>query len=112
MRYYYTLRIHTPKKNHFYLNGLLGVTANAKNGWAYEIVEEEKDTSINFIDVFLKILEGKEKDLESIGIDNSDIEFWMVYEYDDQCNIEFSPKDLIRVGEKDISLCISCYESN
>ena len=112
MRYYYTLRIHTSKENHIYLNRLLGVKANAKNGWAYEIIEEEGDDSINFIDVFLNLLKNKKKELESINVRNSDIEFWMIYEYDNQCNLEFDPKDLFRIGEKGFSLCISCYESN
>jgi hypothetical protein len=112
MRFFYTLRIHTSIENYLYINNLLGVEGKTKNGWAYEIVENKNDDPINFMDTFLSILENKIEKLQEVNISTSDIEFWLVYEYENQCNLEFDPNELLRIGEKGISLCISCYEKD
>ena len=62
-----------------------------------------------FINQFLNILETKYSDLEKLNIEREHITFWMIYEYDHQCNMEFDPQRLKRIGENGITLCISCY---
>jgi len=111
MKYTYSLRIHTPPRNFKKLNELLNVVGVQNHGWTYQIIERENDKAFDFITEFLEILKGKELDLLELGIAPGEIEFWMFYEYEGQCNMEFSPHQMKMIGEKGFSLCISCYES-
>ncbi|KOY86522.1 hypothetical protein AD998_10535 [bacterium 336/3] len=77
--------------------------------WAY-CVDFEDEYSFDFINIFLDILEPKFDALEKIGITNKDILFWLIYEYDQQCAMEFHPQEMKRLGELGISLNIDCHE--
>lgn len=87
-------------------------TNSIENEWCFEIEEKENDEYFDFINYFLDILEGKYIELKSIGINKEDISIWLLYEFDDQCNMEFVPKDLKRIGDNEISLCISSWNKN
>lgn len=39
------------------------------------------------------------------------ISIWRYYEYDEQCNFEFSPQELKRMGDNGITFCISCWDT-
>jgi hypothetical protein len=45
-----------------------------------------------------------------IGIRTEDITIWHIYEHDGQCNLEFDPQRMKRLGENGITLCVSCYQ--
>jgi hypothetical protein len=79
--------------------------------WVYEIIDEDENTYYDFINEFLDILENKYETLAKLGIERSDITIWYLYEYDQQCNMEFDPKRLKRLGDNGIKLCISCWDS-
>lgn len=81
------------------------------NTWTYQVIEEQKDPFYDFINRFLDLLENKYDKLAEIGIKRSDISFWYLYEYDQQCNMEFDPTRLKRLGDNGITLCISCWDS-
>lgn len=49
--------------------------------------------------------------LKEIGIDRDMISVWYLYKYDEQCNMEFSPERMKRLGDNGITLCISCWSS-
>jgi len=55
-------------------------------------------------------LEGKYDLLSKRGIEKPYISIFMLYEYDGQCNMEFRPEDMKRIGEHGIGFCISCWE--
>ena len=57
----------------------------------------------------LKYIDAYEK-LESIGISREDISIWILYEYEGQCNMEYDPVSMKKMGENGIVLCISCWE--
>ena len=78
--------------------------------WTYEIEINGKDKPYDFINNFLDILEPKFEELVKIQIDKDDITFWFLYEYDQQCNMEFNPREMKRLGENEITLCVSCWE--
>ena len=78
--------------------------------WAYEIETDSKDEPFDFINNFLDILEPKFEELAKIQINKDNITFWFLYEYDQQCNMEFNPREMKRLGENEITLCISCWE--
>ena len=37
---------------------------------------------------------------------------WFNYNYEDQCNLEFNPKQLEIMGKLGMIFCISCYQTN
>lgn len=112
MKYYYSLRIVCEDRLVSEINKILKVESNYPViGWGYELVQNEDDDYIDFINVFLDILKDKFSQLKNIGIARDCISIWMIYEYNQQCNLEFLPMDLKRLGDDEITLCISCYET-
>lgn len=113
----YSLRIscvnESQKSNVSKLFNLESNNNNIENEWCFEIEEKENDEYFDFINYFMDILEGNYRELKSIGIHKEDISIWLLYEFiDNQCNMEFLPKDLKRIGDNEISLCISCWSKD
>jgi hypothetical protein len=110
MKNYYSLRINSNNKEEIFM--ILGISSNFVNSdiWIYEVIEGEQDPYFDFINEFLNILDGKYESLSQIGISREDITIWLIYEYDNQCNLEFDPNLLYRLGKENIRLCISCYQ--
>ena len=79
--------------------------------WSYEVVQAQNDSYFDFINNFLDILENKYDKLSNLGIERDNISFWKLYEYDQQCNLEFDPIRMKRLGDNGITLCISCWDS-
>lgn len=79
-------------------------------GWILKLEENETDPYTDFIDIFLKCIDAKESRLLELGVEMSDISFWLLYEYDQQCNLEFAPQEMKRLGDKGIKLCVSCWQ--
>jgi hypothetical protein len=115
MNYFYKLQISfSPSRETLKsLNSILGIEylTDDENPsvWLYKVEQDESDEYFDFINEFLDILENKYVDLEKLNIERDDITIWMIYEYDDQCNMEFNPQRMKRIGENGITLCISCY---
>lgn len=59
----------------------------------------------------MDILDGKYLALEDIGVTRDMISIWRLYEYDGQCNLEYSPAEMKRLGDNGITLCVSCWDS-
>ena len=57
------------------------------------------------------MIEGKYKDLLEIGISRNMITIWRMYSYDTQCNFEYSPLELKRLGDNGIVLNIVCWDT-
>jgi len=102
------------------LTTILGVQPNDKflnfpdnipSCWTYEVIDNKADKYFDFINVFLDLLETKYSDLEKLNIKRNDISIWLLYEYDQQCNMEFDPQRLKRLGDNGITFCISCWDS-
>ena len=110
--YYYSLRISiTNIKQIEAVNSILRIKSNyPEAGWGLEIVKDDNELGLNFIDYFLSIIEGKSSQLKNINITDDDISIWVLYEYQDQCNLEFTSTDLKKIGNAGVSLCISCWE--
>ena len=110
MRYFFKLTIDTCSNDINKITNILGVISSSDDQWEYELVIGENDDYIDFINYFLDILDGKYYQLEEIGIHRNNITIWMIYEYNNQCNMEFFPEDMKRLGSNGISFCISCYD--
>lgn len=79
--------------------------------WELILTQKDSDAYVDFVNEFLNLLQGKYDALLEMGIKRDDIEIWILYKYDKQCNLKFSPKQMQRLGENGITLCISCWES-
>ncbi len=84
---------------------------NIPSSWVYEVIDEDENPYYDFINKFLDILENKYETLAKLGIERNDITIWLLYEYDQQCNMEFDPIRLKRIGDNGVTLCISCWDS-
>jgi len=93
------------------IDNLFNFPNNIPASWAYEVIDDKTDEYYDFINIFLDILETKYSELEKLNIKRSDISIWLLYEYDQQCNMEFDPQRLKRLGDNGISFCISCWDS-
>lgn len=78
--------------------------------FSIEVTEEENDPYFDYINFFLDIIEDKYELLEKIWIKKEYISIWRLYKYDNQCNMEWSAKDLKRLWDNWITLCASCWE--
>jgi hypothetical protein len=112
---FFSLEIDTKPENFEKIDTILKVSRDlSKNYWIYGIVHADAPLEITestVISHFLNILEGNYSQLLSLGITSTNITIWMVYEYDDQCNMEFHSEDTKRLGDNGITLCVSCYQS-
>lgn len=78
--------------------------------WTHQVISQDEEPYFDFINVFLDLLEEKYPLLAAIGIQKSDILIWLVYEYDEQCSLSFSPQEMRRLGESGIALNIDCHK--
>ena len=109
--YIYRLQILSSKSySEEQLNNVIGVSSNFPHAdWGIEIIQSGENFS-EILVYFLSLLEGKYEKLESIGISREDISIWVLYEYEGQCNMEYDPESMKKLGESGILLCISCWE--
>ena len=109
--YIYRLQILSSKSySEEQLNNVIGVSSNFPHAdWGIEIIQSDENFS-GILVYFLSLLEGKYEKLESIGISREDISIWVLYEYEGQCNMEYNPVSMKKIGENGIVLCISCWE--
>ncbi|MEH2423074.1 MAG: hypothetical protein V7K48_19825 [Nostoc sp.] len=107
------MRINCGKDKIKIVNDILGIDTNSNNCyWEQILVKEAFNSPVNFVDIFLNLLEDKYQKLSILEVHKDDISVWMYYKYEQQCNISFSPKDMKRLGDNQITLCISCWESD
>jgi hypothetical protein len=117
--FYFVLNFQNSFETYQKITEILGVEPRSQNksrfspevpnSWSYWV---ESEDYFDFINHFLDILEPKIDELAKLGIEckNQDIVFWYVYEYEKQCNMEFHPAEMKRLGEAGIPLAISCFE--
>jgi hypothetical protein len=110
MTSYYSLRIYVSDDKFEIVDEILGIKSNNPPFWEFQRVEKDEDEYIPFVDYFLSILDGKFEHLKEIGIERNDITIWFIYAYDAQCNMEFLPEQMYKLGKEGIRLCISCYD--
>lgn len=111
MKNFYVLQIESKNNDVKLIDSIIGVEKNyISDIWCYEVIEKEEDNYFDFINNFLDLLDGKYQDLAKIGIQREDISIWMIYEFNGQCNMEFDPTRMKRLGINEIKLCISCYQ--
>jgi hypothetical protein len=78
--------------------------------WSYAV--DESADNFDFINIFLDKLEPNFDELKKLGVTKDDITFWLLYEYEQQCGMEFSPNEMKRLGDNGITLCIDCWQTD
>ena len=78
-------------------------------GWSL-IIEEDSPRFNQALNFFIDLIETNLIKLKNIGVSIDMITFWYMYEYEQQCNMEFWPDVTKRMGELGVVLCISCWE--
>ena len=92
MKYFCSLRISTNKEKYQKISEILDLDIkDNKKGWMYEVVLIDQGDYYSVINMFLDKLEGNKKELESFGVYPEDISIWLIYEYNDQGDLEFEP---------------------
>lgn len=108
----YDLRINADPVHHDSISKILNyLPDHSEKGWSWEIDFNEEHSDKSIISIFLDSLEGKYDKLLEIGVNRDDISIWIIYGYNHQCNMEFNPSMLERIGKEGITLCISCFEA-
>ena len=98
------IKINSKKSKYNQISLILGVIATSQlNCWEYEV----EDNSILKIH---EILHDKFLFLSDIGVRNNDITIWLYYEYEEQCNLEFTTKELALLSNLNTDFCISCWK--
>ncbi len=112
MNVFYSLKINLNQKiNSLLVDKILNVKTNFDSiTWELEKENTGSETHYDYIEYFLDLLEENYVKLSEFGINKNDISIWYLYEYEDQCNMEFSPQILKRLGDNSITLCISCWQ--
>ena len=118
---YHRIHIDTDgtQKNCIDISNLLGVQPtefprnkfndNPFGIWTYTVDVADEAPYYDFINRFLDLLESKFAALEKIGVTKDKITFWLLYEYFEQCSMEYHPQEMKRLGESGIVLCIDCW---
>ena len=109
----YVLRIACPADRMATLSRIVGAepTRSSHGYWSFEVSERATEGPVPFVDIFLGLLKGKYDLLAEVGIARRHVSVWIYCEYSDQCNLQLLAKDLRRLGEEQIDLCISCWQT-
>lgn len=81
---------------------------NNKHSVIIQIIETVNEKRFNEIKEFVKLIKQSEEIINYFKMNELSIK--IDYEYDEQCNMEFSPNELKKLGENGIILCISCWK--
>lgn len=74
--------------------------------WEMELIENVG----NELSEILLFYEDAKPTLLKNNIDTIDVSIWILYEYEQQCNLEFDLVTLKALSKLGIQLCISCWE--
>lgn len=88
---------------------VLGVSHNITQPqkWILEKIWDEKNENepyVNYISYFISLIENNMLSLSKKGIYSQNISLTIIYEYQEQCNFELSPQEMLFIGKTGISL--------
>lgn len=92
------------------VSSILGVPpSNIQFGWELWVDDSSYSYSES-VEYFCSLLERNIPELLKIKVVKENIELWILYEYEQQCNFEFHPTELARISNLGIVLCIGCWQ--
>ena len=110
MEIYCSLRIRT-KSNVEIVNKIMKKKSHEKydNCWKIDIKATKNKSYWEVLNTLIDLVEKNIPKLQLEGIEKDDITLWMLCEFSGQCNLEFNPKTLERIGNNGITFCISYF---
>jgi len=110
MASFYRLQIPCDDATRPALERLLGPSSSGPHlDWGWRL-EEASPRFVRALPLFLDLLTRHGEALAQLGVVAEEITVWYIYAYEQQCNMEFGPALMKRMGELGVTLCISCYE--
>jgi len=110
MASYYELQINCDVNKKRKVEHILGKSnRDFKKDW-YLRIEESSSDYLYALKKFVAIIKTNLEELKEIGINEDNISFWYMHEYEQQCNMEFEPAIMKQIGDLGVVLCISCWE--
>jgi len=107
---FYRLQINCDNETIQELEKILGkANSSIGNGWNF-IIDEGSSSYNTALEHFILLMSENLDVLKSINISMNQVTIWYMYEYEGQCNMEFSPDITASLGRLGIFLCISCWE--
>lgn len=107
---FYKLLIECDQQKREKIDHLLGVSnEDPAIGWSL-IFEEDSSNFTKALDVFIDLISRNLNELREINVSPDNISFWYMYEYEQQCNMEFAPGITKGIGDLGIVFCISCWQ--
>lgn len=83
---------------------------NPSSTWCHQVIVNDNDPYFDFINFFLDSLEPNLNRLMELGIQKSNIMIWLIYEYHEQCSLEFHSQEMLRLGKSGIGFNIDCVK--
>ena len=114
MKYFYrfNVRLEAPDQAKAVTNAFgKQPTRCGENSWEIEFQESDFNGQFHdYLGYIESLLKSAASNLELIGIKPNDLSIWILYEFDEQCNLEFPPGQVKRLSDLGVSLCISCWQ--
>lgn len=79
--------------------------------WSHSVDIGDDEPYFDFVNIFLDRLEPNFTELQKLAVTKDDITIWLLHEYNQQCGMEFHPKEMKRLGDNGIVLCIDCWQT-
>ncbi len=106
----YVLKIDSDQKQFSKITSILQVKPSCSDVFWELSIDEKNLLYTKAIIYFINLVENNIEKLKDIGVKNEDITVWFYKPYNGQCNIEFTPKEMLKLSSNNITLCISCWE--
>lgn len=92
------------------INNLINMNDISKNEyWSMDFDLNENKINDILDDLYVKILSA-ETLLKNNGIEISDFTLYLLIEYEQQCNLEFTSDLLLKISRLKMAFCISCWQ--
>jgi hypothetical protein len=105
-------RIDSENSKHQEISKILKILAT-RNDVFWELSSTRIGQIDKFVESFVARLFDRKEQLKEIGVCiKSDVSFWFYYQYDEQCNLNFSSSTMKLLGNAGIELSISCWKDN
>src|SRR5215217_2596343 len=102
----YRLQIKCSNDQKEKINSILGIENREPATWWNTVIEEDSQDFTRALDIYIDLIARNLHALKKIGVSSKSISIWYLYEYEQQCNMEFGPHTTKQIGELGVTLCV------
>ncbi len=106
----YNLTIEVEKKYQEMVCKLINIEPTILENHLEFAIDQESKGYWEAILYFIDFIENNIDKLQEMNVKRENMTIWILYAYENQCNLEFDARILKKLGECGVSLCISCWE--